>query len=627
MRKADNSVMCGIYGIVGAPRAQDASMALAMDQCLIHRGPDDSGMHLSPLGVLGMRRLAIIDLVTGSQPMASPDNRIWLTLNGEIYNFRELRDELAADGRRFVTTSDTEVALAAYERFGDAFVTRLHGMFAIAVFDEARNRVVLARDRLGKKPLYYSERAGRFTYASELKALKLDREFDATIDRDALWHYLTFKNVPAPLSIFRGARQLPAGHIAIIENGTLRLQEYWRPKFTGDARLDEDEAADAIIERLRKATRARMEASDVPIAAFLSGGVDSSLVVALMAEHSTIPVKTFSLGYTERVAHKNDLGFAREMAQRFGTDHHEREISPETMIDDLPKVVRAFDEPFAGTISPYWLCGEISREVKVALSGDGADELFGSYKNHRLAAVVANVRAGRTSPADLGEWADRPEIPQTAAREPDWVWRAKLAAFDDAEKRELLAETIPAQPSAMWLERFYRDAPHDDTVNATLEVEMRTLLPDQILTYVDRLSMAHSLEVRSPYLDTSLVELVGTLPGSMKVRPGASKAILKRAARRFLPDAVVDRPKEGFVLPVDAWLVDRLQGLTDDLFSAEALGRHGMFQRAPILRLVREHRERVADHTYKLWTLLMFQLWHHVVVAGSESIPCVKEVA
>jgi len=547
--------------------------------------------------------------------MASSDGRIWLTLNGEIYNFRELRAELQASGRVFSTTSDSEVALAAYERFGDAFVERLHGMFAIAVFDEHRNRAMLARDRLGKKPVYYSERNGRVAYASELKALLLDPAFDASIDPQALWHFLTFKNVPSPLSIFRGARQLPAGHTAVIENGTVRVRQYWRPSFTGDAKITEEEAADEIIALLRKATHARMEASDVPIAAFLSGGIDSSLVVALMAEHSTIPVRTFSLGYTERVSHKNDVVFAREIAKLFGTEHYEREISPSTMIDDLPKVVRAFDEPFAGTISPYWLCGEISRAVKVALSGDGADELFGSYKNHRLAAVVANVRAGKTTPNDLGEWADCPEIPMTAAREPDAVWRTKLAGFDDATKHELLADAGTHESSADWLERYYREASLSDVVNATLEVDMRTLLPDQILTYVDRLSMAHSLEVRSPFLDTALVEFVGTLPGSMKVRAGATKSILKRAARKFLPDATIDRPKEGFVLPIDAWLVDRLQPLTDDLFSGDALS-HGLFKRPLILQLLREHREHVADHTYKLWTLLMFQLWHEQVVVG-----------
>jgi asparagine synthase (glutamine-hydrolysing) len=626
--------MCGIYGIVGGTRPADVAMARAMDKCLVHRGPDDSGTHVSSLGILGMRRLAIIDLVTGAQPMASRDGSIWVTLNGEIYNFRELRDELRSAGRAFTTTSDTEVVLAAYERYGDAFVERLHGMFAIAVYDETRERVVLARDRLGKKPVYYSRRGNRIAYASELKALLIDPEFDATIDRQALWHYLTFKNVPAPLTIFQGAKQLPAGHIATVERGEMRVREYWRPKFDGQSKMSEEEAADAILERLRAATRARMEASDVPIAAFLSGGVDSSLVVALMAEHSTIPVRTFSLGYTERVSHKNDLVFAREIAKRFGTDHHEREISPETMIGDLPKVVRAFDEPFAGTISPYWLCGEISRQVKVALSGDGADELFGSYKNHRLAAVVANVRAGRTSRADLGEWADHPEIPMTAARETNAQWRVKLAAFDDAQKRELLAEPLDAQSSAEWLEGVYRDASPNDVVNATLEVDCRTLLPDQILTYIDRLSMAHSLEVRSPFLDTALVELVGSLPGSMKVQAGATKAILKRAARKLLPDATIDRPKEGFVLPIDAWLVNRLQPMTDELFSADALAAHGLFARQPILRLLREHRERVADHTYKLWTLLMFQLWHELVVVGkmrtvlcpSDTVPK-KEVA
>ncbi len=372
--------------------------------------------------------------------MASPDGRIWLALNGEIYNFRELRTELEASGRVFSTTSDTEVALAAYERFGDAFVERLHGMFAIAVFDEARDRVVLARDRLGKKPLYYSERNGRVAYASELKALLArsgirceHRSRGARALSDVQERPRTALDLPwrAPASSRTSRRH---------RKGTLHVRQYWRPKFTGDAHISEEEAAEQIVALLRKATRARMEASDVPIAAFLSGGVDSSLVVALMAEHSTIPVRTFSLGYTERVAHKNDLIFAREIAKRFGTDHHEREISPATMIDDLPKVVRAFDEPFAGTISPYWLCGEISRQVK-SRSRVTAPTSFSART--RIIAWPRSLRMfvparRRATISANGQIVPRFQWLQRANRIA--VWRTQLAGFDDATKRELLAD-------------------------------------------------------------------------------------------------------------------------------------------------------------------------------------------
>ncbi|HVA38730.1 MAG TPA: asparagine synthase (glutamine-hydrolyzing) [Candidatus Dormibacteraeota bacterium] len=613
--------MCGIYGIAGRQNAADLALAAAMDERLRHRGPDDTGRRESPLGVCGMRRLAIIDLSSGSQPMVNEAGDRWVTLNGEIYNYRELRRELEARGHRFRTHSDTEVVLHGYEAFGDGVVDRLRGMFAIAVWDERKQRLLLARDRVGKKPLYYALRSGRLIFASELKALLADPSVSREIDRRALWHYLTFKNVPAPLSIFSDVRTLPPGHLAVFSEGELAIREYWRPSFTGTTALGEEEAAARLLEILREAVRLRVLASDVPVGAYLSGGIDSSLIVALMAELGGTRLATFSLGYADRVAHKSDVEYARMMARRLGTEHHEIIVSTDEIAAELPAVVRAFDEPFAGTISSFWLSRAIASHVKVALSGDGADELFGSYANHRMAAVVARLRATPEPAAgDFGSFAQARDLALTAMREPEHLWRTRFAAFTDAQKRELLADGDAGfESSADFLAPFYRDADPHDVVNATLEVDCRTLLPDQVLTYVDRLSMAHSLEVRAPFLDHELVEFAGSLPGSMKVGVDRTKAVLKLAARRYLPAEIVDRKKEGFVLPIDAWLNDRLRPLLAETLSKPALD-HGLFRPAAVQRLLDEHAAG-ANHTYRIWTLLMFQLWHRDYAAGQTYRP------
>ena len=602
--------MCGIYGVAGRRLRGDFDLAHAMDTSLIHRGPDESGVRRSPLGVMGMRRLSIIDLSSGSQPISNEAGTVWVTLNGEIYNYRALREELAAAGHQFATSSDTEVIAHGYEEWGDDLVLHLRGMFAFAVWDEARGRILFGRDRIGKKPLYFLKRDGRLSYASEIKAFLLDPEFSREIDRRALWHYLTFKHVPAPFSIFRGITQLPAGHVAIYEGGQLRLRRYWKAQFTGDGVMSEEEAAERLLAVLEDAVKVRVEASDVPVGAFLSGGIDSSLVVALMAKHAPKPLKTFSMGYVDRVAHKNDIDFARGMAERFGTQHYELELTVEDVVASLPAIVRAFDEPFGGTVSPFWLSRLIASHVKVALSGDGADELFGSYAAHRMASVLGRLRSTSTPTAvDFGSFEGNRELALAASREPDHVWRTRFGAFTDLEKRELLSGDFAAfEPSSDLLAPLYADA-RGDLVNATLEVECRSYLPDQVLTYVDRLSMAHSLEVRVPFLDQEVIAFAATLPGSMKVRPDATKAVLKRAAAAYLPAEIIGRRKEGFVLPMDAWLKNEMRPLVHDALTGSALD-HGLFRPAAIAALLEEHESGRADHTYKIWSLTMFQLWH-----------------
>jgi asparagine synthase (glutamine-hydrolysing) len=359
-----------------------------MGKRLAHRGRDDAAVVRSPLGFMGIQRLAVIDLRDGTQPVRNEIGSIQAVLNGEVYNYRALRERLRALGHAFASRGDAETIVHAYEEYGLDCVLHFRGMFAFALFDASRGRVVLACDPMGKKPLYYALRGERLLYASELKALLCDPALPRAIDRRALRHYFTFKNVPSPLTIFEGICRLSPGTIAVYENGALTLRQYRRPLFVGDAVMSEGEAEERLTELLREAVRLRIEASDVPVGAFLSGGLDSSLIVALMAEHAGAPVKTFALGYTPRVGHKNDVDFAREVAERFGCEHHELTITGAIIADELACALETFDEPFGGAITSFWLSRFIASQVKVALSGDGADELFGSYAAHRHAATV-----------------------------------------------------------------------------------------------------------------------------------------------------------------------------------------------------------------------------------------------
>ncbi len=607
--------MCGVYGVAGLTGADELRRANEMGQALAHRGPDDNGILETSLGVLGMCRLSIIDLAGGHQPISNAARDTHIVFNGEIYNFAILRDELRKRGYEFTTQSDTEVILNGYDAWGDDIVHRLSGMFAFAIFDERRRRVLFARDHLGKKPLYLWNRGTNVVFASELKAILRRDDFSKTIEPLSLWHYLTLKNVPAPLTAFKGVTQLRQGSLAVWQDGCLAVREYYRPRFTGELEITEEEAADELLRRLRNAVASRMLVSDVPVGAFLSGGLDSSLIVALASEIMERPVDTFSLGYASPVSHKTDLSYAQNVAQHYGTNHRELLLDIEHVVDALPHIVDAFDEPFGAGTSPYYLASLISQHVKVALTGDGADELFGSYAAHRAAAAIDAVRSGSAA-ADFTSFYGGADFISQCANEPDEVWRTRFAAFTDAEKRELLNPGMHDEPSSGWFAPFFHDA-DGDLVNRTLEVECRTVLPDQILTYVDRLSMAHSVESRSPFLDRTIVEYASQLPGKLKVRLNQTKAVLKRAARTVLPDEIIDRPKEGFILPFDRWLANELAPLLR-LVTSRAWLSHGLLNASVVERYVDEHLSRQKNHTYKLWTLIMLQLWHARVVEGKD---------
>lgn len=600
--------MCGIYGIVGEAHSGDDAYLAEMDRLLFHRGPDENGYRVGPLGRFGMRRLSIIDLSTGKQPIHNETADVWIVFNGEIYNHQELHRELKTLGHRFTTHSDTEVIVHGYEQWGDDVTARLRGMFAFALFDERRRRVLFARDHLGKKPLYLRNMGRRLTFASELKAIVADPDFSPEMNHDAFWHYLTFKNVPTPMTIYRGVMQLPPGTRAVWEKNDLHIEQYYRPQFTGGSGVDEETAAHDVLRLLREGVAKRLFVSDVPVGAYLSGGVDSSLVVGLASQVMSRPVDTFSLGYKEQISHKSDVAYARMMSERFGTNHHELFIGVDDIVNGLPAVLDSFDEPFGAVTSTYYLSELIRKHVKVAITGDGADELFGSYASHRMAAVVQHLRAAGPGDRQYGSFASNPQLAERCASEPDHMWRTRFSGFTDAEKATFVNGAGRFIPSYELLKLPYDEA-RGDLVNRTLEVECRTLLPDQILTFVDRLSMAHSVEARAPFLDLDLVEYVSALPGSMKVTLDRSKAVLKRAALEVLPPEIMNRPKEGFVLPINAWLNTRLRPLVDEVTSPRWL-EHGLFDHAGIHRFVDEHGSGLADHTYKLWTIVNFQLWY-----------------
>lgn len=623
--------MCGIAGVFGAH--EEASVA-RMLPTLRHRGPDDEFYVARDGFALGVRRLSIIDLLGGRQPIANETGDVWVAQNGEIYNFRPLMESLKAAGHRFRSRSDTEVLVHLYEEKGEKFVDDLNGMYAIAVWDGNKRKGVLARDRLGKKPLYYHFSKNRILYfASEIKALLALPFLARRICKTALHHYLTYKHVPAPLSIFEGIQILPPAHLLIYREqdgkAEITVRRYWQLDFgrVWTEGLSENEIVDRLLNTLRQGVERRL-ISDVPIGFFLSGGVDSSLCAAIAATASKQPIETFTLGYgpeSTTPAKDQDRQCAAQIARHYGTKHHEEIIESSHLEDDLHDIIRHFDEPFAGVVSAYFIARRISRHVKVAVSGDGADELFGSYLSHRIAAPI------QTYLRDPGHWASRPEaahlslqdrrrIERIAADE-DWRWRYHLGVFSDEEKKSLysgeLADQLTQISTAEHLRLYFRDLTAKDPLNRILEAEIRSQLPDQVLTYADRLSMAHSLEVRSPFLDREFVELAAGMPGSLKIRNGQTKYILKKAALRFLPEEVVYRPKEGFLLPINQWLLHAMELCVKELLSHERLRRHGLFRPDYVEALVKDFYRDGAHLANKVWVLMVFQLWYETYFENS----------
>ena len=626
--------MCGIAGIClcgGTGLAENAAAQVdAMCRAMRHRGPDGQGVWSGDGVCLGHRRLSIIDLAGGAQPMHSADGRYHVTFNGEIYNFPELRKELEARGRRFRTTSDTEIILAGWQVWGHDCLRHFDGMFAFALWDAQEKRLFCARDRFGKKPFFYTLQQGRFFFASELTALTTLPELTFTLSPEALMRYLAYEYVPTPQTMYAEAASLPPSHWLEIHEGGLRLERYWELPFPDeqDARGEEEICA-AYHELLARAVRRRM-ISDVPLGVFLSGGIDSSIVAGLMAGQSSTPIKTFSIGFQE--ASYDESRYARIVARRWNTDHHERILSAEECAEHLPQIISRMDVPMAdASVAPTWLLSGVTREkVTVALGGDGADELWAGYE-HYIGYKVATwynalpgcLRRGileplcRLLPSSSGYINPRLAV-QTflrGAHAPDWLRvQTLLTALDPAAQRELLAHPDTAflteeRLFAPTREHFEHWPAGPAPLARAFHVYARQYLLDDILVKVDRCSMLHSLEVRAPFLDRDAAEFVARLPIRHKLRGFKRKYLLKRAFADVLPPEILHRNKRGFQIPVAAWLRGRMRPLLEEMLGESRLRQQGIFAPQAVRALMEAHFSGRADMRKPLWTLLVLQLW------------------
>jgi asparagine synthase (glutamine-hydrolysing) len=621
-------IVCGIVGIVGVERDCRIEPAEVRRMCatIVHRGPDDEGVLVQGHVGLGMRRLSIIDLSTGHQPIHNEDQSIWIVFNGEIYNFLELRPELENRGHRFYTNTDTEVIVHLYEEFGDDCVRKLRGMFAFAIWDQKRQRLFLARDRFGKKPLLYAIHGGRLLFGSEIKALLAVAPELNDVDPQGLLSYLSFGYIPDPRTAFSRIQRLPPGHILEFADGQLETRPYWDlPRFGCNERLSEEECLNEMERRLGEAVRIRL-IGDVPVGALLSGGVDSSIVVALMSKFTSGPVKTFTIGFGRREF--SEVDHARLVAERFETEHHEFIVEP-NFIETLEDLTHQLEEPFAdASMVPTFCVSRLARKhVTVALAGDGGDELFAGYHRYQI-----NLRRRRRFGFVPG-WAGQiyrkhlfPRLPHgTYGRR--FLYTMSLPEIDryldeisflrsDGRERSLFSRDFLAfadrSPSTFELFRNYlKAAPAEDSLSQLQYLDIKTYMAADILTKVDRMSMAASLEVRAPILDHVFAEWVTQLDPSWKSRAGQQKYILKKLAVRLgVPRSVIYRPKRGFGIPLVHWFRNELkQNLLGVLLEPRTVQR-GYFDARVVRQLIDEHLGGRRDRSSELWILLVFELWH-----------------
>lgn len=618
--------MCGIAGVVDATRESNISESLVREMCnrIIHRGPDDEGIWVEDGAGLGMRRLSIIDVSGGHQPVFNEDRSAWIVYNGEIYNFPELRAELQGRGHRFYTKTDTEVIIHLYEEMGADCVQKLRGMFALAIYDKVNRKLVLARDRLGKKPLHYALVNGCLYFGSEIKSILAVVPELAEVNPQALIEYLYYGYVPDPITAFTRIHKLPPGHLLEFEDGEIRVRQYWDlPQYGTNAPNSEEECLEELEYRLFEATRIRL-ISDVPLGAFLSGGTDSSTIVALMARASSGPVKTFSIGFTKDDF--NEADYARIVARKFGTDHHEMILEPD-VVQTVEKLTSSLEEPFGDSsmLPTYYVSQMARRHVTVALSGDGGDEIFAGYDRYR-------IHHDRRFFEYVPEWARRayrsqifPLLPRTMkgrkfAYNVSLPWRERyvdglsfVPSFErDApllsnDFRNVLRKSDDPQNVLM---RYFAKAPAHDPVSELLYVDTKTYMVADILTKVDRMSMLNSLEVRVPILDHEFVEWATSLPSQWKLRGSQQKYILRKLAERVgVPKEVLDRPKQGFALPLVHWMRNELKDVLMILLEPRTLQR-GYFEANGVRKLMNDHLEGKRESSGRIWRLLMFELWH-----------------
>ena len=632
--------MCGIAGklyldpghVVKKPQVK------AMIDVLAHRGPDGSGIWCDRNVGLGHRRLSIIDLrAIANQPMGNEDGSLWITYNGEVYNFRDLRGELESLGHVFRTQSDTEVILHAYEQYGEGCLDRLRGMFAFAIWDRRSDTLFLARDRVGKKPLFYYHGPNCFLFASEAKAILQDPAVPIEPNLEAIHHFLTLQYIPAPLTAFRGIKKLPPAHWLRVRNGQVKLIRYWKLRYTPKRSGRAKDLIAELLWQIAEAVRIRL-VSDVPLGAFLSGGIDSSAVVAYMAQQTDRPVRTFSVGFDQ--AEFDERRFAKMVAKQFGTDHTELVVNP-SAVDLLPRLVWHYDEPFGDSSAiPSYCISELTRQhVTVVLNGDGGDESFAGYPRY-----VVNRRAyrGELVPLPLRRlcaaairrlpdaWGCRQPlrklhaVAEAMALSPERRYAMWIAHLNPEARSNLYSPDFRAAMADVDVEglfvRAFQESDAEDWTDATLDTDVNLYLPEDLLVKMDRASMAHSLEARSPLLDHVLMEFAASLPADMKLWGSQKKLILRQALRGLIPDAILDRPKMGFTAPIRVWFRGELREMAQDLLlSTQAMAR-GYFRRRSVERLLGDHATGKADLAEQLWDLLVLEIWHRKFIDG-EDVP------
>ena len=624
--------MCGIAGKIDFRGQVDRDLVGRMCTVMHHRGPDSRGTFFADNVGLGMQRLAIIDVSGGDQPVFNEDRTVAVVMNGEIYNFQALREELIRRGHHLSTCVDTEVLVHLYEDHGEDLVHHLRGMFAFAIWDVQRRRLLLGRDRVGKKPLFWARHGSCVWFASEVAALLQDTALSREVNPAAIEAYLAFQYVPHPLSAFRDIEKLPpASTLTITEAGEASTR-YWSLDYSRRLDAPREELEQRLLAELREATRCRL-ISEVPLGAFLSGGIDSSAVVAAMAEATSEPVKTFSIGFTD--ASHDELPYARMVAERFGTDHHEFCVEPEAL-SILPKLARHYGEPFAdpSAIPSFYLAELTSRHVTVALNGDGGDESFAGYRRYvgndmashfnwlprpvqraapKLARLVGEGRRNNSTRTRVQRLA------RTLAMTPPERYAMWMSAFDDVRRQRLLTLEFRAgvdgwSPNSL-LTAPWKESTATHRIEHMLDVDVNTYLPGDLLVKMDIATMAYSVEARSPFLDQEMMEFAAALPVEEKFRGMGGKRILKSAFRGILPDEILDRPKMGFGVPLARWFREDLRDLPGEvLLDPGALAR-GYFRREAVEDLIREHHEGAADHSLRLWVLVQLEMWHREVVS------------
>ncbi len=620
--------MCGICGIHFTDKERVVSPDTLNGMCdvITHRGPDDSGIHIDGATGIGMRRLSIIDLVTGHQPMCNEDESVWLVFNGEIYNHQELRKELQAKGHIFKTKSDSEAIIHAYEEYGGRCVHKLNGMFAFAIWDRKKRQVLLARDRLGIKPLYYSFDGKTLVFGSELKSLLRSNEVSRDLDLAGLDNFLTFEYIPSPLTLFTSIKKLPPGHILLMRDGQIKTYHYWDLKFYPTEEKDEI-VCEKFREIFQDAVKIRLM-SDVPLGAFLSGGIDSSSLVAMMSQVATGPVKTFSIGFENQSY--NELEYARLIAEHFETEHHEFIIEPRA-VDLISRLINSLDEPIADfSIFPTFLVSEMARQhVTVALSGDGGDELFAGYDTYiadricrqyqhlplalRNGLILKALRMIPPTSKKKGLINSAKRFAEGAAL-PEDLHHVRWMTFLSNEEKNLLFDDhvkfhLNGRDPFTTVRSLFDRSGTDDLLHQQLYVDINFYLPEDILVKVDRMSMATSLEARVPFLDHRIVEFSATIPSRKKLKGFNTKYILKKAMADILPKKILHRGKEGFSIPIKEWLKEELKPMMLDLLSEERIKREGYFNWPYIDLLVKEHLSNKDNHSHRLWALMLFEMW------------------